>query len=266
MKHPQLLAYNLSPKAIAFSTTRHGGYGMGNYGEFNINPYCGDSPEAISQNRKALCEMLGINDNSLLFPHQVHECRGVVIDKDFLELPEQQRKEKLDGFDYIATQESGICIGVSTADCVPILLYSENPQIIAAIHAGWRGTMKRIALNAVENLKKNFGLDTCSCKAVIGPSISCRAFEVGDEVYEAFRNEGFDMEKISMRTMRTNGKWHIDLWKANAMQLENAGICADNISIAGICTYNDCKDFFSARRLGTLSGRIFSGLLIKQKQ
>ena len=246
---------------IAFSTTRHGGYSEGNYGEFNINPYCGDSPEAIFQNKKALCGKLGIEDTALFFPHQVHESRGVVVDKVFLELPEQRRKESLDGFDYIATQENGICIGVSTADCVPILLYFDSPRAVVAIHAGWRGTMKRVAINAVEGLKKSMGLNTGNCNAVIGPSISCQAFEVGDEVYEAFRNEGFDMTKTAMRI---NGKWHIDLWKANAIQLECAGICADNISIAGICTYNNHTDFFSARRLGTNSGRIFSGILIRQ--
>ena len=261
MKIPQLLAYDLSPKVFAFSTTRHGGYSEGSYGEFNINPYCGDPAEAISRNRKALCGKLGIEDTALFFPHQVHKSRGVVIDKEFLKLPEQRRKEMLDGFDYIATQENGLCIGVSTADCVPILLYFENPQAIAAIHAGWRGTMKRIALNAVEDLKKSMGLNTAYCKAIIGPSISCQAFEVGDEVYEAFKNEGFDMTKIAKRI---NGKWHIDLWKANTTQLECAGICADNISVAGICTYNNHKDFFSARRLGTNSGRIFSGILIRQ--
>lgn len=260
MEIPRLLTYDLSPKAFAFSTTRHGGYGTGNYGEFNINPYCGDSPEAIFQNKKALCGKLGIEERALLFPHQVHENRGVIVDKGFLELPELRRKESLDGFDYIATQESGICIGVSTADCVPILLYFDNPRAVAAIHAGWRGTMKRIALNAVEGLKKSMGLNAGNCKAVIGPSISCQAFEVGDEVYEAFRNEGFDMTKTATRI---NGKWHIDLWKANAMQLECAGICADNISVAGICTYNNHTDFFSARRLGTNSGRIFSGILIR---
>ena len=240
MKIPALHYYDISPNAIAFSSTRHGGYGNGNYKEFNINLFCGDSPEAISKNKTALCRELGIEESALVFPHQIHQTRGVVIDKEFLGLPESERKEKLEGFDYIATQEKGICIGVSTADCVPVLLYFSNPQTIAAIHAGWRGTLKRI----------------------IGPSISRETFEVGDEVYESFQSEGFDMPSISTRI---NGKWHIDLWKANAMQLESAGICAENIRTSGICTYYNNADYFSARRQGINSGRIFSGILIKQK-
>ena len=155
MKIPALHYYDISPNAIAFSSTRHGGYGNGNYKEFNINLFCGDSPEAISKNKTALCRELGIEESALVFPHQIHQTRGVVIDKEFLGLPESERKEKLEGFDYIATQEKGICIGVSTADCVPVLLYFSNPQTIAAIHAGWRGTLKRITLKAVEELKKN---------------------------------------------------------------------------------------------------------------
>lgn len=262
MKIPALHYYDISPNAIAFSSTRHGGYGNGNYKEFNINLFCGDSPEAISKNKTALCRELGIEESALVFPHQIHQTRGVVIDKEFLGLPESERKEKLEGFDYIATQEKGICIGVSTADCVPVLLYFSNPQTIAAIHAGWRGTLKRITLKAVEELKKNQGVNVESCRAIIGPSISREAFEVGDEVYESFQSEGFDMPSISTRI---NGKWHIDLWKANVMQLESAGICAENIRTSGICTYYNNADYFSARRQGINSGRIFSGILIKQK-
>lgn len=262
MKVPVLHYYDISPDAIAFSSTRHGGYGNGNYEEFNVNLFCGDSPEAISKNKTALCNELGIKESALVFPHQIHKTCGVVIDKEFFGLPETERKEKLEGFDYIATQEKGICIGVSTADCVPILLYFSNPQTIVAIHAGWRGTLKRITLKAVEELKKRLGVNEESCRAIIGPSISCEAFEVGDEVYESFQSDGFDMQSISTRI---NGKWHIDLWKANAMQLESAGICADNIRTSGICTYNNNADFFSARRQGINSGRIFSGILIKQK-
>ena len=80
MKIPALHYYDISPNAIAFSSTRHGGYGNGNYKEFNINLFCGDSPEAISKNKTALCRELGIEESALVFPHQIHQTRGVVID------------------------------------------------------------------------------------------------------------------------------------------------------------------------------------------
>lgn len=261
MRKPRLLCYDLSPKVVAFSTTRHGGYSIGDYGEFNINLYCGDKADAIKQNRSALCAVLGIADDNLVFPHQTHGVRGVVVDSGFLCQSSEQRKALADGCDYIYTQEKGVCIGVSTADCVPVLLYNEKDNVAIAVHAGWRGTLQRISFVAMREVSERLGCEPKDFRAVIGPSISQEAFEVGDEVYEAFRAADFDMQEIAARI---RGKWHIDLWKANAMQLSAAGVCAENIKVSGVCTYNNHADFFSARRLGINSGRIFSGICIKQ--
>lgn len=236
------------------------GYSHGNYAAFNINRYCGDNPRDIALNQKALCAELGIDEGNLVFPHQTHGTRGVVIDSDFLCLDNEARMPRLEGCDYIATSESGVCVGVSTADCVPVLLCCESPAVVVAVHAGWRGTLKRIAYSAVRETAGRFGANPQSFKAVIGPSISLDSFEVGDEVYDAFSNAGFDMSAIALRL---RGKWHIDLWKANAMQLAEAGLPAGSISVSGICTYRQYADFFSARRLGVESGRIFSGIMIR---
>jgi copper oxidase (laccase) domain-containing protein len=100
--------------------------------------------------------------------------------------------------------------------------------------------------------------------AVIAPGISMEAFEVGNEVYNTFNESGFPMEKIARLypTARGGSKWHIDLWEANRLQLIECGIPERNISTAGICTYREHDRFFSARRLGIESGRIFSGIML----
>jgi copper oxidase (laccase) domain-containing protein len=103
-------------------------------------------------------------------------------------------------------------------------------------------------------------MSAADLKVVIGPSIGPDAFEVGDEVYEAFSQAGFDMNEIAFKR---NGKWHIDLWQANALDLQQTGIARENIEIAGICTYQQHEDFFSARRLGIKSGRIYTGIVIR---
>ena len=94
---------------------------------------------------------------------------------------------------------------------------------------------------------------------------SIDAFEVGNEVYEAFDTAGFPMNEIARRYPTPEGgeKWHIDLWKTNSLQLQQCGVAKENIHIAGICTYKNCSDFFSARRLGIKSGRIFNGIMLK---
>lgn len=90
-----------------------------------------------------------------------------------------------------------------------------------------------------------------------------RIIEVGDEVYDAFKESGFDMSLISMKKKET-GKYHIDLWEANRIELLNAGVPAEQIEVAGICTYIHHDEFFSARRLGIDSGRILSGIMIRK--
>ena len=158
------------------------------------------------------------------------------------------------------TDLRGIAIGVSTADCVPILIYDTRHHVAAAIHAGWRGTVQRIAEMAIEEMTRVYGTRGSDCKAVIGPSISRENFEVGDEVYETFRAEGFNTEQIYSKQ---NGKWHIDLWECNRLQLLSKTIDAHNIHVAGICTYQSSDRFFSARRLGIQSGRLFSGIILR---
>ena len=95
--------------------------------------------------------------------------------------------------------------------------------------------------------------------AVIGPGISLEAFEVGDEVYNEFASAGFDMSSIS----RHKDKWHIDLKECNLQQLVQSGISKENITVSDICTFNTSDRYFSARKLGTNSGRIFTGIVLK---
>ena len=123
---PRLTRYDMGAEVVAFSSTRHGGYSAGRYGEFNINAFCGDEPSAIAKNRDALCQLLGIDNDRLLMPHQVHRAEVACIDEPFLHLNPAERNAKLEGIDAVMTSVLGVCIGVSTADCIPILLYDQQ--------------------------------------------------------------------------------------------------------------------------------------------
>ena len=148
-------------------------------------------------------------------------------------------------------------------DCVPVLLYDKKQHVVAAVHAGWKGTVKHIVSHVMDHLNKMFGTQGEDVIACIGPSISLESFEVGDEVYDAFEESGFDMSLISMKKKET-GKYHIDLWEANRIELLNLGVPAEQIEVAGICTYIHHDEFFSARRLGIDSGRTLSGIMIRK--
>lgn len=251
MISPQLTYYNMGTGVTAFSTTRQGGCSTGNYAAFNINGYCGDDEVHIAANKVALCSLLGIDSNRLVMPHQVHDCVVRRIDG-----PQQG---VIEGVDAVMTDVPQLCIGVSTADCIPVLLYDSTHRAVSAVHAGWRGTVLRIVQKAVEAMHDTYGTAPADLQAVIGPGISLDSFEVGDEVYDQFLSAGFDMQPISRR----DAKWHIDLPMCNRLQLMEAGIPADHIQMTNICTYQQYDRYFSARRLGIQSGRIYTGILIK---
>ena len=259
----KILEYDIGTGARAFSTMR--GEGTGNYDGFNITPYCGDSPLHVATCRTSLCAQLGITDSQLILPYQTHSDKVAVIDSHFLQLSNEEQHKALQGIDAVVTELPHICIGVSTADCIPVLLHDRKRNVIAAIHAGWRGTVAGIVKKSIEVMRSCYNSHAHDIRAIIAPGISIDAFEVGDEVYEEFCKAGFTMEQIARRYPVTAGgeKWHIDLWEANSLLLQQCGVARENIHIAGVCTYRNHSDFFSARRLGIKSGRIFNGILLK---
>lgn len=260
-----LLYHKLDDRLQAFSTTRHGGCGTGRYSSMNINRYCGDNEDIIDKNLNILCAEIGITGDKVIMPHQTHGTEILQITNDFLSLTPIQRNDRLEGIDALITDIKGICIGVSTADCIPLIVYDPTNHAVATIHAGWRGTVARITTKTVKEMQRTFGSKPQNLKAVIGPGISLEAFEVGDEVYNEFSSAGFEMSRISCKRHNNTShqlKWHINLPLCNKMQLTECGLDELNIHDIAICTYNNSSDFFSARKLGTLSGRIFTAAIL----
>ena len=271
---PVLNYYNLSDDVKAFSTTRHGGVSEGNYASLNINEYCGDSKANTDANRLLFANELGIDANHIIMPHQTHGVESRIIGEEFATLPDGVKKMLLEGVDAVMTNIPGMCIGVSTADCIPVLLYDEEHHAAAAIHAGWRGTQARIVHKAVQEMRMAYKTDPTKLKAVIGPGISLDNFEVGDEVYAAFEQAAFDMSTIAEERIKRNPnaedpakaferKWHINLPLANIQMLTHNGVDEANIINTGICTFDNADNYFSARRLGIESGRIYTGIIIR---
>lgn len=233
-----------------FVTTRDTNDPADPYASFNICDYTYADSAAVADARQRLAEALNIVSRAIIVPRQVH---GDTI----AEVTEAGWAGEADA---IVTDRPGICLTVSTADCVPVLLYDPQRRAIAAVHAGWRGMVKRIISKTVAAMVARYGCDPAHIRAAIGPSISPEAFEVGPEVAAAFEEAGFPE---TMLPSAKAGKAHIDLWKAAASDLLSAGVDSRNIEIAGICTWQHHDLFFSARRLGIRSGRISSGILLK---
>ncbi|MCD8165947.1 MAG: peptidoglycan editing factor PgeF [Bacteroides sp.] len=260
----RLLEYELLgsyPELCHFVTTRPGGCSTGNYSSFNCYPHSGDSADHIHANQQSLLENLPRYPQQLIIPFQTHGREVAIIDALFLSLSPKEQTVYLQGKDAVVTVHPGICICVSTADCVPILLYDKVRKVIGAVHAGWRGTVGKTVLSTLRIMHEKYGSTMKDIVACIGPSISKEAYEVGREVYEEFQEARFPMHSIAFLNKETQ-KYHIDLWKANELLLTEAGLLQENIEVARLCTYTNFDTFFSARKLGIKSGRMLSGIML----
>lgn len=202
---------------------------------------------AFSTGRDSGVEDFGLQTEELALPRQTHSDHVCWMD-------EAGRPEDTDA---VIVSKSGLCACVKTADCIPVLVYDSAERKVAAIHAGWRGTVARIVaktISLMDSAPENL-------HAIIGPGISQDSFEVGDEVYEKFEQEGFPMEHIARKYPCLQGgeRWHIDLWEANRWMLEQAGV--KDIYTEGTCTMQSMK-FYSARRETINTGRNMNGIMI----
>ena len=192
--------------------------------------------------------------------HQVHGSRVAIVKRPGM------TREELEGYDAFVTNRPVVAIGVRTADCVPVLLHDPVERVVAAVHAGWKGTVLHISEGVLEAMGQEFGSRPENLRAVIGPSIGPDSFQVGEEVAEKFKEAGFPMDEIwSFRGpgdgTPMSGGHHIDLWKANRWLLEQLGIPPESIEVVGIDTFT-ASSLFSARREGVACGRIINSIML----
>ena len=191
-------------------------------------------------------ESILVDAAHIMIPRQTHSTNVCYV--DFAgEVPDT---------DAVITDKAGLCIAVKTADCIPVLLYDSCRHLIAAVHAGWRGTVGRIVEKTLLQMQSRAG----DVSAIIGPGISLESFEVGDEVYEQFLQAGFPMGRLADRFPSTDGeRWHINLKDANRWLLEQNGIT--RILVSDIDTLTS-PHFYSARRDTINTGRNINGIMI----
>ena len=159
--------------------------------------------------------------------------------------------------DAIASDDPSIALVVRVADCAPMLIGDRRRKVVAAVHAGWRSTMQRIAPAAVETLAKRFGSRPDDLVVAVGPCLGACCGEMGEEVVEAFRAAGHsDAELARWFDRRRGTKPHFDLWTANHDQLAGAGVNPDDIHVARLCTKSHAEIFHSYRAKGAAAGRM----------
>lgn len=230
-----------SSKVIAAQSTRLGGVSAEPFDSMNLGLSVKDNEQNVLKNRELFFGGLGIKLEQLAISHQVHGNKVLIV-------TEPGRRE---GYDAQITNKLNVFLAVSIADCTPILIHDEKNNVVAAIHAGWRGTAGKIVSNALQLMKENYGTEGKDCKAFIGACISYENFEVGDEVAENFDSslKRFDEQKQ---------KWFVNLKKANQKQLLDFGVSENNIEITDYCTVENNDTFFSHRKEKGVTGRMMA--------
>lgn len=265
--HTNLLLFDLLDKEerIAhFTTTRTGGVSEGSYASLNTGNFSDDSPLNIHENREIIARMFYMETDDFIIPHQTHGTRILTIDNDFLALDHADAIETMYGVDAVITSKQGIFLCVTTADCVPILLYDKGKGAIAAIHAGWKGTVGRIVENTLAEMTRQYGTFASDVIAGIGPAISQSRYEVGDEVVELFMKNDFDLSDDAVCYRKNTGsRCRINLKEINRRELVRLGVAEDNIEVSNLCTYERPELFFSARRQTVHSGRMLTGIKLE---
>ena len=218
----------------AFST-RYGGVSTGIYSSMNLNEDRGDDPDAVMENFRRVARALDTDCMHMVKSDQTHTANvRVVTEKDAGKgIVKEQDYQDVDG---MITNVPGLMLVTSHADCVPLFFADPVHKAIGMTHSGWKGTWKRIGRVTVEKMHTEYGSDPKDIIAVIGPSICRDCYEVGEELLSAFREE---FSKAQCRTFFSPGKpgkYQLDLWQANRLILEEAGLLPEHITVSGLCT------------------------------
>jgi YfiH family protein len=251
-------------------STRAGGASVLSSGEriLNLGFTDWDQRENVLKNRQAFQFAIGATDSRLVLLKQFHSAVALFL----ADPPAEPHKG-----DASFTNSRGILLGVQTADCVPILLVDPKKRAVAAIHAGWRGTLARIAEKTVGEMRMHFGSNPADILAALGPAIGGCCYEVGTELVTEFTSQFADAEDYfdEPRTGEEPNplQWlnrmppghqpppknvRLDLRKANRSQLLAAGLAGKNIFVSDLCTACHTDLFFSYRKEGTNSGRLLA--------
>ena len=226
---------------IAAESTRHGGVSPAPFSSLNLGINTDDEPANVDENRRRLFTALGAGDCQFASSHQVHG-------SEVLYAIEPGR---YDGYDALITNKPGLLIGVTVADCVPILLYDVAHRAVAAIHAGWRGTVGGIVTKTLDAMRQQFGTSADQCFAYIGTCIDETSFEIGPEVAEQFAPAFKYVDPY-------NQKICANLKAANAKLLVDFGIPTSQIELSAYSTVLNNDEYFSYRAERGQTGRMLA--------
>jgi hypothetical protein len=235
--------------------TRLGGVSDAPFDSLNVGGTVGDDPAAVQQNLARIYAAMDADANDVCTVWQVHSADVVVANDAAV------GRRWLARADGMVTNQRGVPLTMRFADCVPILFYDPKHEAIGIAHAGWRGTVGQVTVNTLQTMIDAFRSDPAEVQAAIGPSIGPEQYQVGAEVVEAVQLAFGTTDGLIQH--RDDGSTTFDLWAANRLVLERAGV--QQIEVAGICTAKNTHEFFSHRAEKGKTGRFAAVIMLRER-
>nr|WP_242647795.1 peptidoglycan editing factor PgeF [Lacrimispora saccharolytica] len=245
-------------------STKLGGVSQGKFATMNFTFTRGDNPDHVLENYRRMGKALEVDVERMVLSYQTHTTnvrlvteedagKGIVKERDYKDV------------DGLITNVPGITLVTFYADCVPLYFLDPVHLAVGLSHSGWRGTVRQMGKITLDKMREAFGTRAEDVLACIGPSICRECYEVGSEVALEFM-EGYDrINWNSILTEKGNGKYLLDLWRANEIVLLDAGVRQENIQVTDICTHCNSDYLFSHRRTGNERGNLAAFLGIREK-
>lgn len=243
-------------------STRLGGVSEGYYASMNLSFDRGDRKEAVAENFRRIGEALGVRCEDMVLSRQTHTTnvrivtdadrgKGITRERDYTDV------------DGLVTNVPGICLVTSYADCVPLFFVDPVKKVIGLSHSGWRGTVGKIGRKTVELMHERFGSDPADILAAVGPSVCMDCYEVSGDVIEKFKEAFSENWWDQLFYEKPDGKYQLDLWKANELIFQESGILPEHIAVTNICTHCNSDILYSHRAAGDKRGNLCAFLALK---
>lgn len=244
-------------------STRLGGVSQGCYASMNLSFTRGDDEAAVRENYHRIAKSIGVKCENMVLSQQTHTTNvRVVTEKD-------KGKGIVTPLDYtdvdgMVTNIPGICLVTFYADCVPLYFVDPVQKAIGLSHSGWRGTVGKIGKETIRKMEEQYGSDPKDILAAVGPSICKDCYEVSEDVILEFQKNFKERYWKDLFYRKENGKYQLDLWKANEIIFKESGILPEHIAVTNVCTHCNSKILYSHRTSGDRRGNLAAFLALKE--
>lgn len=243
-------------------TTREGGVSEGVFESLNLSFTRGDDPDAVKENYRRIAAAFGKDVTDIVCSDQTHTTNVRRVDRSCGGYGVTKERPYTD-VDGLVTDEPGLILATFYADCVPLYFVDPVHKAIGLSHSGWRGTAARMGQATLDKMKAEFGTDPEDVYAAIGPSICQDCYEVSEDVADAF-TEAFAGHEEEILIDKGNGKYQLDLWKANEIVMLDAGVKWEHLAVTNICTCCNERLLFSHRASKGKRGNLGAFLMIRE--